>query len=254
MIKFFRNIRHHMIKENKVSSYLLYAIGEIILVVIGILIALQINNWNITRLENIAKKQYLINLKDNLFIDQESLIKKIKISQKRIKEFDTLVDMLMNPSNYSKAAFKEKASIARQFSNFVAMKATYDNLNNTGNLNLLGNQKLINDLFLYYNQIDYYNIGVGELAQNFSRNEIGPLIERLDFYMSPYLLTEREKDVIKDHLERDTKETMQDYTLNPELGNLLISKRLILKGQHDNFNTILKMNNDLIESIDEEIR
>ena len=46
MIKFFRKIRKNMIKENKVSKYMLYAIGEIILVVIGILIALQINNWN----------------------------------------------------------------------------------------------------------------------------------------------------------------------------------------------------------------
>ena len=46
MIKFFRKIRQQMIKENKVSKYFLYAIGEIILVVIGILIALSINNWN----------------------------------------------------------------------------------------------------------------------------------------------------------------------------------------------------------------
>lgn len=46
MIKFFRNIRQHLLSENTFSTYLLYAIGEIILVVIGILIALQINNWN----------------------------------------------------------------------------------------------------------------------------------------------------------------------------------------------------------------
>jgi hypothetical protein len=46
MIKFFRNIRQNMIKQNKVSNYLLYAVGEIVLVVIGILIALQINNNN----------------------------------------------------------------------------------------------------------------------------------------------------------------------------------------------------------------
>lgn len=46
MITFFRKIRQNMIKENRVSKYTLYAIGEIILVVIGILIALQINNWN----------------------------------------------------------------------------------------------------------------------------------------------------------------------------------------------------------------
>ena len=46
MIKFFRKIRQKLLSENKFSKYLLYAVGEIILVVIGILIALQINNWN----------------------------------------------------------------------------------------------------------------------------------------------------------------------------------------------------------------
>jgi len=46
MIKFFKKIRQQLLTENKLSKYLIYAIGEIILVVIGILIALQINNWN----------------------------------------------------------------------------------------------------------------------------------------------------------------------------------------------------------------
>ncbi len=46
MIKFFRNIRKNLLSEGKISKYLKYAIGEIVLVVIGILIALQINNWN----------------------------------------------------------------------------------------------------------------------------------------------------------------------------------------------------------------
>ena len=46
MLRFFRNIRQKLAAENKVMAYLRYAIGEIILVVIGILIALQINNWN----------------------------------------------------------------------------------------------------------------------------------------------------------------------------------------------------------------
>jgi len=46
MIKFFRKIRQQFLRENKIRKYLIYAIGEIVLVVIGILIALQINNWN----------------------------------------------------------------------------------------------------------------------------------------------------------------------------------------------------------------
>ncbi|MBO3115440.1 hypothetical protein J4050_01695 [Winogradskyella sp. DF17] len=58
MIKFFRKIRYTLLNENKTGKYIKYAIGEIILVVIGILIALQINNWNQSRKE--AKQEQLI--------------------------------------------------------------------------------------------------------------------------------------------------------------------------------------------------
>ena len=63
-----------MLTENKFSKYLIYAFGEIILVVIGILIALQINNWNENRLKDIEIKSNLISLKDDLTFDQEVLI------------------------------------------------------------------------------------------------------------------------------------------------------------------------------------
>jgi len=56
MIKFFRKIRQQLLKEGKTTNYLKYAVGEIVLVVIGILIALQINNWNSERI-NLNKKK-----------------------------------------------------------------------------------------------------------------------------------------------------------------------------------------------------
>ena len=59
MIKFFRHIRQNLIMENKTSKYFKYAIGEIVLVVIGILIALQINNWNENRKNNLWEQQFL---------------------------------------------------------------------------------------------------------------------------------------------------------------------------------------------------
>ena len=62
MIKFFRQIRQNLIMENKTGKYLKYAIGEIVLVVIGILIALQINNWNENRKEKQQEKAILYQL------------------------------------------------------------------------------------------------------------------------------------------------------------------------------------------------
>lgn len=69
MIKFFRKIRQNLLSEGKTGKYLKYAVGEIVLVVIGILIALQINNWNEQRKINKAEIEILQNLKNELKVN-----------------------------------------------------------------------------------------------------------------------------------------------------------------------------------------
>ena len=70
MIKFFRKIRQNLLSEGKTGKYLKYAIGEIVLVVVGILIALQINNWNekrkIKQKETIVLKELLTSINSDL--------------------------------------------------------------------------------------------------------------------------------------------------------------------------------------------
>jgi len=65
MLKFFRKIRQNLLSENKTGKYFKYAIGEIILVVIGILIALQINNWNENRKQRIEELETLKNIRSD---------------------------------------------------------------------------------------------------------------------------------------------------------------------------------------------
>ena len=69
MIKFFRKIRQSLVQDNRFSKYVLYAIGEIFLVVIGILIALSINNWNENRKTGIKLKNSLAALRSDLVQD-----------------------------------------------------------------------------------------------------------------------------------------------------------------------------------------
>ncbi|MGW9684470.1 DUF6090 family protein [Flagellimonas sp. 2504JD1-5] len=73
MIKFFRRIRQRLLSENKFSKYLLYAIGEIVLVVIGILLALQVNNWNEQRKNRSNEYLYLINIRNEVAADSTAL-------------------------------------------------------------------------------------------------------------------------------------------------------------------------------------
>ena len=85
MIRFFRQIRYKLLSENKTSGYIKYAIGEIALVVIGILIALQINNWNEDRKDEKALNEYLVKIKSHTLEDIQEL-EKMMDGRKRTAE------------------------------------------------------------------------------------------------------------------------------------------------------------------------
>jgi hypothetical protein len=101
MIKFFRKIRYDLMEKNKTGNYLKYAIGEIILVMIGILLALQINNWNEKRLQN----QSLKNIYTIIAEDLKNDIADINVILKNKKEiepvFNKILDGLMIKENYN---------------------------------------------------------------------------------------------------------------------------------------------------------
>ena len=89
MINFFRKIRQQLLTENKFSKYLLYAVGEIVLVVIGILIALQINTWNSERKTQLKEKVILQSLLDEFKTNSANLLiakKSATISEKNCLE------------------------------------------------------------------------------------------------------------------------------------------------------------------------
>ena len=92
MIKFFRKIRQRMISENRFSKYLLYAIGEIILVMIGILLALQVNNWNEDKAEKIIEKT----LMNNLNTEFKNNLHKLKESITQYEETEKSIRLLMS--------------------------------------------------------------------------------------------------------------------------------------------------------------
>lgn len=90
MIKFFRRIRQRLLSENKFNRYLIYAIGEIILVVIGILIALSINNWNLDRKQHLAEKEFLQGIKADLKKDKDYIDLVIQRQQPKLDVFNYL--------------------------------------------------------------------------------------------------------------------------------------------------------------------
>lgn len=100
MIKFFKKIRQRLLTENKFSKYLLYAIGEIILVVIGILIALQINNWNEKRLQKQALKNIYTIIVEDLKNDISDIDLILKTKKEREPFLTKVLDGLTTQEDY----------------------------------------------------------------------------------------------------------------------------------------------------------
>jgi hypothetical protein len=93
MIKFFRKIRQKTLTENKFGKYLTYAIGEIILVVIGILIAIQINDWNNNRIEKESDSQLIGAIITDLRLKNEELISDLGYGKSILKKTDNIIDL-----------------------------------------------------------------------------------------------------------------------------------------------------------------
>ncbi len=97
MFRFFRTIRSSLLERGKLSSYLAYAFGEIVLVVIGILLALQINNWNTQLRELRQEKSFYADVLDDLEKDRNELIRMKSFQDNRIKNARWLLARVRNP-------------------------------------------------------------------------------------------------------------------------------------------------------------
>lgn len=97
MPNFFHNIRGRLLKEGRFVKYLRYAIGEIVLVVVGILIALQVNNWNERRKMEIRKDFYIQSIAGDLKNDLKSLDRKIESAKKDTIYLGQLRDRISSP-------------------------------------------------------------------------------------------------------------------------------------------------------------
>ena len=193
MIKFFQKIRYELLGENKIGKYLKYAFGEIILVVIGILIAIQINNSNQNRLNQEALEGYLSSIAQNI---ESDLKKAQRINETRLALFPRLaaVRRHMSPDYYQirSEVYGEDLTYADRYrlDNLDFMSQTisdawdlyyltpnqsgFESLKSSGFLGQLQGSDLEKLLFDYYNLVDElttkennYNAGLKNSYENF---------------------------------------------------------------------------------------
>jgi hypothetical protein len=147
MIKFFRKIRQKMLTENKFSKYLLYAIGEIILVVIGILIALQINNLNEERKNREFEKEILTQIQENINNDKLALTQIVNDFSKAIISSEKILQSEV--SDKTEDSIKIWLGNTIMFDRFQPLTNAYEVLKSKG-LDKISNKKLRFLLGKYY--------------------------------------------------------------------------------------------------------
>lgn len=147
MIKFFRNIRKTMLTEGNTVKYLKYAIGEIILVVIGILIALQINTWNTQRIADKQMMSFLKSMQEDLKSDTLHLNIRVKYF-KRLQEEKKWLLSLKNFENID--ADSVYTIMNARTSNYNINEETFNKIKSLGITNISNNEHLSEELTDYY--------------------------------------------------------------------------------------------------------
>ncbi|MGB4839474.1 MAG: DUF6090 family protein [Saprospiraceae bacterium] len=143
MIKFFRQIRKNLTEQSKTCKYLKYAIGEIILVVIGILIALSMNNWNTKRQNKIEETNILFQLEEEYKGKLDELNQKVTIRNLMIEGTHKILENI-NQENYNLPIDSLNIYIGQSIltPTYNASNAVTEELLNSGKLYLISNKKL----------------------------------------------------------------------------------------------------------------
>lgn len=173
MLKFFRNIRQRLLSESKFSKYLIYAIGEIILVVIGILIALQVNNWNGARKSETAQNQLLLKLVDDLKKDIYFFDRIDSVYQQDLKEIAYVIDEALSFKNNSLTSPTQMVAGRGSALYLAVTKSTYNEMINTGLLYQVNNSELKNTIISYYTLADFLLEKENRDNQNFNSYLLG---------------------------------------------------------------------------------
>ena len=153
MLKFFRKIRQEFLAENKTSKYLLYALGEILLVVIGILIALQINNWNQQRMSKKTEILILNRLVQDLEKDTDRFTY-LDSSYVEKREQSVAFRALVNQPTITDEMLLAITNFWGAHAEYInPQTTTYEEMVNSGKIYDISNNELVNQISEYYKTV-----------------------------------------------------------------------------------------------------
>jgi len=261
MPRLFRKMRSTQLAEGKSIKYLKYAIGEIVLVVIGILIALQINNWNEFRKDQLRLKNHYIELLNELNNDRNNLNQIIEVVRElNNKTFE--ISEFINTSQTKTDTTKIVVDLldAEPYAFFSVSKSAYTTLLSSGDIQLIENTKLKNALSIYHDVTNW-----SWTAHN---GNLKAVIERYSYkvhkFLPPLLFRDYYISIFSNNLKNETFNTYTkskkpkiewDWLKNDEefgtIVNQLITYRVL---QLSFYNELLDNINTMIDLIQTELK
>ena len=171
-MKLFRIIRQTLIKEGNLKKYLLYAIGEILLVMIGISLAFQVNNYQDNRINEKAEIRYYENIRDQIADDGRLIRDQLGFNNRYMAQFRYANEILESNDRTKMDTLGLIVSGLTQYSDFDRQGNIYETMVNSGQVKLLRNYNIINGLrlleekYLYMNRMEtiHYNAAMTYVA------------------------------------------------------------------------------------------
>lgn len=250
MLRIFRNIRKTLMEQNKIRAYLLYAVGEILLVVIGILIALQVNNWNEARIQQNQEQQTLSSLLAELQINVvilDGCLQEINM----VKEYADSLRNYLGP-NISTISIDSTYKWFGQIGSTKRCKVVsnvLDELENSGTLSAISNLKIKRKIVEWSTSYNEMVKEEDEWAREFS-NQFYPYTNKwIQWDDVDYQFSLDDPSFFKSNFEYDPRTVLQQF----EFSNVLSIHYWRMNRNKSRVIDLSEKNTQLLESINQSL-
>lgn len=253
MIKLLNNIRRNLIFEGKTIRYLKYAVGEIILVVIGILIALQVNNWNEQRKLSLERSEIIRSLISDLKTSRQRLA---KMKAKNDHSIDLSSKFLsvsyLDTSTVPVDSLKYYISGVFDFAYFQPVQTTYEQAVSSGKIGLIDDKEFYNSMSDFLTSFERYEAEATLSGQIFYRGSIWELRKEIGniVALAGKYRTREGTRTIEPNAYKLSDDEYREFIKKPEVFAAVDNMRTVFYNVNESFGDMDKAAKSLIDRLE----